>query len=70
MDVLLVVRSLRTGGGKTRLFYGYTLLLKELSKMGISENPVLIVIYGLEEEMALLLFADHTTPDIHWNLKF
>ena len=33
--------------------------------MGISENPVPTVIYGLEEEMALLLFADHTTSDIH-----
>ncbi|KAF8228419.1 hypothetical protein L208DRAFT_1291619 [Tricholoma matsutake] len=60
VDGVHVLLILRTGGGKTGLFYGYILLLKELSKLesrkkrGIPKNPVLIVIYptkGLEEEM-------------------
>jgi hypothetical protein len=60
VHVLLIVK---TGGGKTGLFYGYIMLLKELSKLesgkkrGIPENPVLIVVYptkGLEEEMVSL----------------
>ena len=60
VHVLLVVK---TGGGKTGLFYGYILLLHALIDLGSScpplkrkfpQNPVIIVVYptkGLEEEM-------------------
>ena len=60
VHVLLVVK---TGGGKTGLFYGYILLLHALRDLGpscpplkqkFSQNPVIIVVYptkGLEEEM-------------------
>jgi hypothetical protein len=63
VDVLLVVR---TGGGKTGIFYGYILLLlalKELEspcpllKQKFPENPVMVIVYptkGLEEEMVSL----------------
>ena len=60
VHVLLVVK---TGGGKTGLFYGYILLLHALKDLGsmcpplkrkFPQNPVIIVVYptkGLEEEM-------------------
>lgn len=60
IHALLVVR---TGGGKTGLFYGYLLLLHALKELDTScsllkrefpQNPVVVVVYptkGLEEEM-------------------
>jgi hypothetical protein len=60
IHVLLVVR---TGGGKTGIFYGYVLLLlalKELEspcpllKRKFPENPVMVIVY-LEEEMVSLM---------------
>ena len=60
IHVLLVVK---TGGGKTGLFYGYALLLQALReletpcpllKRTFPSDPVLIAVYptkGLEEEM-------------------
>ena len=63
VDGVHVLLVLKTGGGKTGLFYGYILLLHALKNLGSScpplkrkfaPNPVIIVVYptkGLEEEM-------------------
>ena len=63
VDGIHVLLMVKTGGGKTGLFYGYALLLQALReletpcpflKRTLSSDPVLIAVYptkGLKEEM-------------------
>jgi hypothetical protein len=67
VDGIHVLLMVKTGGGKTSLFYGYALLLQALRELDtpcpllkriFPSDPVIITVYptkGLEEEMV------HTT---------